>query len=234
MSDTQQLTPADAQALLDGIDATFIQIVHGRYGGGVEVILQRAGDAGPPVRLREPAGADRLSVVLSTGTDSAPQANGDALVIGYVSLAKTPKAGIDDVTISTEIFDSRDPNEASDSSYFGGGVLLAARPDHLPGGAQAGGLAVVRSAEAASVAERHDKRLQRGWLPRQPRHDPSRALGLSGNGHRRAPAAHVMLPISADLIGRIGLVVAGLSAAAPPLSVRGMTLLVQTASAGAA
>ena len=217
------MSASDRGDLLAGIDDAFEQVLHGRYGGSIELTMLRDPDERSTDMLRVPATGREGGIRLLLQPSGARHIPADAggVIVGRVTLSPPPAASIDDVTILSEVLDSWDANEAADASFWGTGVTFAALPD--------GGLAVVRSVQAAAAGGQSASRQQRGWLPQQQRQKPSRALGLGSNGHRRAPGSAVLRPVSADLLGRLGAAVAKLGAKAEAGAAFGaMTLVVQT------
>lgn len=202
----------------------FTQVLHGRYGGGVELAAAADGDDQAVQTLREPHGEDRIRLILSQSDGPASTPQGHGRLIGTTRLSAT--GDIEDVAIATEIFDVADPNEAADAAYLGGGLLLSPMPDHLPAGA----LGVLRSREAAISGAQQTLQSQRGWLARQQRQNPNRPLGLTNKGHRRSPASFILRPVSADLLTRIGGAVASLTPGAQSGAPSGkiVRLVVQT------
>jgi hypothetical protein len=126
----------------------------------------------------------------------------------------------------TEMFDEYDVNETADATSLQTGVLLTG----APAGQQLGGLRVIRSTEAETAGDSANLRQARGWLPQRSRMNPSRALGLSGYGHRRAPQARVTKPVAAALLGSVGAAVAAWSTARPAMSISAAALVVETSS----
>ncbi len=225
MADEQvTLSAAEAQALLDGIDAAFEAVLHGRFGGGIDVAMLRNADEEDVRVLRMPGAGmeDRLRLLLRARNALHAPATGRGVIIGTVSLSPPPSIGVDDVSVLTEIIDSRDVNEAADATYLGTGVVFAPASD------MQAALSVVRSSEAAAQAGQRSTRERRGWLPQRDRNNPGRALGLGSNGHRRSPAAGFDLPVSCDLLQRIGGVVASAGIGGSDRPVGAVSLVVQT------
>ncbi len=198
----------DRGELLEGIDAAFEQVFHGRYGGGIEIALLRDAGESSTLVLRVPATGleGGISLLLQPAGARHVPAGAGGMEVGRVTLSPPPVTSIGDVAILSEILDDWDANEASDASFWGTGLSFAARPD--------GGLSVVRSVQAAASGDHGASRRQRGWLPQQQRQKPGRALGLGANGHRRAPASAVLRAVSGDLLGRLGAAVARLGTGA--------------------
>ncbi len=209
----ETLSPAQARTLLEGVDDAFRDALHGRYGGGIEaVMLGKNGQSAQTLRLPNSGAQDRILLLLqAAGQTATPQAGG-GIMVGSVSLSDTAQ----DVSIAAEIFDTRDSNEASDASALVSGVVFALTE---------GGLAVVRSAEAARQGGSEATRRQRGWLASQSRTNPSRAIGLGANGHRRAGLVAVTVPATSHLL-------AGLGVAASRVASGRLTLVVETSPAG--
>ena len=222
MPDPVGLQPETAQRLLEGVDTAFEQVLHGRYGGGIECIVMDGNERQSPqvLRVSRADPSDCIQLFLQHPGDTAAPAMGHGLVAGVVTLA-TGTQSIADVTIVTEIVDLRDANEAADATPNATGLLFAAERE--------GGLSVVRSTEAAGSSGRDARRQQRGFVPRQQRTTPGRTLGLATNGHRRALMAALAVPVSMDLLTRLGLAVARLGASEGAASIGRLILVVQSA-----
>ncbi len=216
------LSSQAARRLLDGVDTAFEQALHGRYGGGVQAILIGgvASDLCQDLRVSAAGLDDCLQLFLQPQGTTALPAMGHGVVVGTVSFGQ-PGQIVTDVAIKSEIFDTRDPNEAADASALATGVLFVARQD--------GGLVVSRSSEAAAAGGRQARRQQRGWLPRQQRHNHGRALGLSNAGHRRALPSGLSLPVTAELLTRLGGAVAGMNTDGQAPAIGRVTLVIQAA-----
>ena len=226
MADDQgpQLSASESQALLDGLDSAFEQVLHGRFGGGIDVAMLRNADEESVQVLRVPGSGmeDRIRLLLRARNALHGPATGRGYLIGIVSLSPPPSKTIDDVAIQTEILDHRDVNEAADATYLGSGVVFSEESIGT------GGLTVVRSSEAASQASQRGTRQRRGWLPDQHRNNPSRSLGLGSNGHRRSPVSGLAHPVSGDLLQRIGGVVASIGIGGTERPVGAVALVVET------
>ena len=229
-TDTGDLTAA----LLDGIDGAFQQVLHGRYGGGIELATGAGGHDQSVRTLRIATGEDRIRLFLQTASGPTAGAQTHGQLIGVVTLAQAAAGGIEDVMIATEIYDVRDINEAADAAYLGTGVLFAPMSGDLAGGAAACGLGVVRSQEGARANMQQARQMQRGWLARQQRQNPNRSLGLAANGHRRAPASSIILPVAGDLLTRVGEALAGATAGDGQDGPRWVALVVQIGMAAMA
>ena len=170
------------------------------------------------LRISRADSGDCLQLFLQRRGDAAAPAMGHGVVAGVVSVSDT--AGqVSDLTIVSEIFDQRDANEAADATVTG--LVLASSPD--------GSLSIVRSNEAEAAGSRDMRRKQRGFLPQQQRNNPGRTLGLSTNGHRRALPASVAVPVSGDLLTRIGIAVASLGESTQAAPIGRVIVVVQSA-----
>ena len=211
--------------LLATVDAVFHQVLHGRYGGGIDL------QTGVERRtLRAAEDDDRLCIILQAADELSALSLDGNRIIGTVSFSSDAI----EVNVATEVFAHHDPNEAADASSLHSGVLFAAMSGGLTGGAEGSGLEVFRSREASASGARQSRQAQRGWLPRPSRNTLSRPLGLCSGGHRRAPTSSLALPVSADLLGRIGTAVSIICASPGAPVVRLMTLLVRTGAGEAA
>ncbi len=231
MADEQgiQLSEAEAQALLEGIDSAFEQVLHGRFGGGIDVAMLRNADEEEIQVLRMPGAGmeDRVRLLFRARNALHGPSTGRGVMVGTVTLAPPPDKATEEVAVQTEIVDYRDVNEAADATYFGTGVVFAACRD-------LGGLAIVRSSEAASQAGQQQTRQKRGWLPQQPRNNPARSLGLGSNGHRRSPVAGFVMPVCVDLLQRIGSVVAAIGIGGTERPIGAVTLVIETSDSAMA
>ena len=226
MADDQgELSAAEVQAVLDGIDAAFEQVLHGRFGGGIELAILRNADEESVQVLRMPGSGmeDRVRLLLRRQGALHGPATGRGHMIGIVTLAAPPAKAVGDVAVQTEILDSRDVNEAADASYLNSGVVFS--DGSGPGSA---GLTVVRSSEAAAQAGQRGARDKRGWLPQQSRNNPSRSLGLGSNGHRRSPVSGFVLPVSCELLQRIGGAIAAIGIGGTERPVGAVALVIET------
>ena len=203
----ETLTPEHAQILLDGIDSAFEAVLHGRYGGGISASLSRESGPATAATLRT-ARAGSLSFIRLHLQPSATQAGAgvDGTPIGTAQLSGGARPAVSGTTVQTEIFLDTDPNEPSDGTALSSGVLLQSAPASLPHG----GLLVVRSTEAARNHEQMAVAEQQNWRPNPSRHVASSGLGASGRGHRQASPVTARLPVSADLLARVGGAVAAL------------------------
>ncbi len=170
----------------------------------MELAQGAGGDDQSVQTLRVASGEDRIRLVLQRAGSPTATAQGHGQLIGVATLSQAASGGVKDVIVATEIYDVRDINEAAEAAYLGTGILFAPMPDDLPGGAAGRGLGVVRSQEGASAGAQHARQMQRGWLARQRRQNANRSLGLATHGHRRAPASGIVLPVSGDLLTRVG------------------------------
>ena len=170
------------------------------------------------LRISRANAGDCLQLFLQRRGDAAAPAMEHGVVAGVMTVSGT-SGQVLDVTIVSEIFDRRDANEAADATVTG--LVLASGQD--------GGLSVVRSSEAEAAGSRDMRRRQRGFLPQQQRNNPSRTLGLSTNGHRRALPASVAVPVSSDLLTRIGLAVASVGESTQAAPIGRVTVVVQSA-----
>ncbi len=203
----EPLTAESTQTLLDGIDLAFEAVAHGRYGGGISMTMaQEAGQATQSV-LRTARAGTIAFLRLHLQAAGAPAAvTVEGVPIGTVDLSSGPTPAVAAATVQTEIFLDADPNESGDATALASGVLLQHAPASLPNG----GLLVVRSSEAARNHEQLALSEQQNWRPNPARHVASSGLGASGRGHRQASPASVRLPVSADLLSRLGAAVAAL------------------------
>ena len=170
------------------------------------------------LRVSRADSGDCLQLFLQRRGDTTAPAMGHGVVAGVVTVSDTV-GQVSDVTIVSEIFDQRDANEAADATVTG--LVLAS--------GQGGSLSVCRSSEAEAAGSRDMRRRQRGFVPQQQRNNPSRMLGLSTNGHRRALPASVAVPVSGDLLTRIGLAVASLGESSQAAPIGRVIVVVQNA-----
>ncbi len=212
----ETLTADQVQSLLDGTDSAFEAVLHGRYGGGLSVVLASAPGAEKIAALRTArAGTDAWIRLNIQAAGSAGGGGVDGIAIGSAQLAGTSSQAVQGTNVQTEIFLDMDPNESGDATALSSGVLLEQAFAHLPNG----GLLVVRSAEAARGQQQIMLSEQQNWRPNPSRHVASSGLGASGRGHRQASPAAVRLPVSADLLTRLGGAVAALAIDAGQVSV---------------
>ncbi len=212
----ETLSAEDAQILLDGIDSAFEAVLHGRYGGGLSASLAQDTGSAPAATLRTARAGSLAFIRLdlqAQGAQTSPPVDG--VPIGAIRLSSGPGPAVEATTVQTEIFLDQDPNESGDATALSSGVLLQAAPASLPNG----GLLVVRSTEAARNNEQLALAEQQNWRPNPSRHVASSGLGASGRGHRQASPAAMMLPVSADLLARLGGAVAALPFAIDRVSV---------------
>ena len=216
----ETLDPEKAERLLEGIDSAFEAVLQGRFGGGISATL-----ANTVTRLRTARSGSLAFISLILQPPGATAGNAvEGIPIGVAQLSRGPTPSVQDTTVQTEIFLDQDPNEAGDATALSNGVLLQQAPASLPNG----GLLVVRSTEAARNHEQTALAEQQNWRPNPSRHVASSGLGASGRGHRQASPASLMLPVSADLLTRLGGAVAALQMAIGQVSV----VLLPTGSAG--
>ena len=221
----ETLTAEQAQTLLDGVDSAFEAVLHGRYGGGISATLaQGAGEATSATLRTARAGSIafiRLHLQLSGGSASAGV---EGIPIGTAQMTGGPTYAVQGTTVQTELFLDQDPNEPSDATALSSGVLLEHAPSSLPNG----GLLVVRSTEAVRNHEQTALAEQQNWRPNPSRHVASSGLGASGRSHRQASPAVTLLPVSADLLFRLGGAVSALAMNIGQVSV----ILLPSGSAG--
>ncbi len=204
----ETLTSADEQILLDGVDSAFEAVLHGRYGGGISATLAQASGEATPATLRAARAGSLAFIRLHLQPRSVQAGAGvDGMPIGTAQLSDGPKSAVAGTTVQTEIFLDADPNEPSDGTALSSGVLLQSAPASLPNG----GLLVVRSTEAARNHEQMALAEQQNWRPNPSRHIAASGLGASGRGHRQASPVAMRLPVSADLLARLGAAAASLT-----------------------
>ncbi len=218
----ETLTAEQAQTLLDGIDAAFEAVLHGRYGGGLSAAMaQGAGEAKPATLRTARAGTDAFVRLHLQALGATAGAGVEGVPIGTAQLSAGPKPAVEGTTVQTEIFLDQEP---SDATALSSGVLLEYAPASLPNG----GLLVVRSTEAARNHQQTALAEQQNWRPNPSRHVASSGLGASGRGHRQSSPAAMLMPVSADLLVRLGSAVAALSISISQVSV----VLLPSGSAG--
>ena len=205
----ETLTAEQLQNLLDGVDSAFEAILHGRFGGGVSATMQQEAGGARSTTLRPARAGSQAFIQLGLQARGAAAGTAcEGIAIGTAQLSAGPEPAVEGTTILTEIFLDQDPNEAGDATAQASGVLLEQAPASLPNG----GLLVVRSTEAARNNEQMALAEQQNWRPNPSRHVASTGLGASGRGHRRAGPSAMLVPVSADLLVRLGGAVAALSA----------------------
>ena len=223
MADT--LTAEQAQTLLDGIDSAFEAVLHGRYGGGLSATMaEGAGEAKPATLRTARAGTDAVVRLSLLGHGAGAGAGVEGIPIGTAQLSAAAKTAVEGTTVQTEIFLDQEPNEPSDATALSSGVLLEQASSSLPNG----GLLVVRSTESARNHQQMALAEQQNWRPNPSRHVASSGLGASGRGHRQSSPAAMLMPVSADLLARLGGAVAALSIGVSQVSV----VLLPSGSAG--
>ena len=211
---TTRLSEADAHILLEAVDSAFFQTLHGHYGGGVFVIINRGGAAAQQVLRDVPVGLSD-AVVLELEFRGGGRADsgisgfrdsfaGSLTVLGAVRMLDPPERGAGDVDVLTEVFDDHDPNSAADDGFLATGVLLWQDPQGVAGQMPGGGVHVVRNDETEQAAASWLRLGRRGWLPRPLRGRVNRGAGLGSNGHRRASAPQQLAPVSRALLKRLG------------------------------
>ncbi len=221
----EPLTAEQAQKLLDGIDSAFEAVLHSRYGGGLSAAMgQDVDDATPMILRTARAGTDALLRLSLLGSGTTAGAGVEGIAIGTAQLSAGANSAVEGTTVQTEIFLDQEPNEPSDATALSSGVLLEQTPASLPNG----GLLVVRSTEAARDHQQKALAEQQNWRPNPSRHVASSGLGASGRGHRRSSPAAMLIPVSADLLARLGGAVAALSIGVGQVSV----VLLPSGSAG--
>ncbi len=186
-----------AQTLLDGVDAAFEAVLHGRYGGGLSVMLLPGGEEQVLRAARAGSGS-----FLRFGLQARGSSGGtvDGVPIGTAVITASPSAQVASTNVQTEIFLDQDANEACDATALSSGILIESAPAQLPNG----GLLVVRSSEAVRNGARLALADQQNWRPNQSRHVAGSGLGASGRGHRQSGGVSLLLPVSAALLDRIG------------------------------
>ncbi len=207
MADT--LSEGEMDQLLEGLDAAFQAVLHSRFGGGVEAFVMKDGALGEPQTLRVARAGSQSCVRLQLYPSTTPPgpASAPGLAVGTIRLSAPPNPQIDDVTVLTEIFEDRDPNESGDATALSAGITLR----RAPGGLGPAGLLVVRSREAGTAHDDQDLQSQRAWRPFGRRHGASCMLGASGRSLRVSTPPSLPLPVAADLLHRIGGAVATLN-----------------------
>ena len=205
-----RLSEADAQIVLEAVDGAFQHTLHGRYGGGVLVILKRDGNIVCEQPLRDvPVGLSDAIVleleVRGAGGVAGFSAGsaGSLTALGTVSMLASPGRGADDVHVLTEVFDEHDPNGAADDGCLTTGILLSQEPQGLAGQMPGRGVFVVRSEDAQQSAGAAVRQGQRGWGAPSTRTKVNRGGGLGSNGHRRAATPQLVAPVSRALLKHI-------------------------------
>lgn len=206
------------RALLQAVDAAFLQTLGSRFGGGVEAAEVTADGLAPRQVLR-PAPVDNPARLLLAYTrQDAPGAAGSVisripgLAIGGIAL---PAGEPPQIIVLTELFDTSEPNAHADGEPLTGGVRL-----HPAAGS--GGVQVVRTREQAASIAVGGFSQSRGMVPPQGRHRPRAGLGLGGGSHRQALIAATRTAVAGRLLDRLGSLLAGAEAAGPLLA--GITL----------
>ena len=193
------------ERLLEGLDGAFQAVLHSRFGGGAEAFVMDEGALGDPQTLRTGrSGSDAfLRLQLYPGQTAPGPASAPGVPVGTIRLSAPPNPQIEDVTVLTEIFEDRDPNEPGDATTLSSGIVMRRHAD--------GGLLVVRSQEAGAAQDDQDLQSQRAWRPQGRRHASSGMLGATGRSHRVSAPPSLNLPVAADLLHRIGGAIAALN-----------------------
>ena len=201
----ETLTAEQAQTLLDGIDSAFEAVLQGRFGGGISACFSPADGSAASITLRSARAGTAAFIRMNLLRDDAAAGSGtDGVPIGTAQLTAGANPAVLSITVQTEIFLDHDVNESSDATALCSGMLLEHAPASLPNG----GLLVVRSTEAARSQQQLALAEQQNWRPNPSRHVASSGFGASGRSHRRAGPASLVLPVSADLLTRLGAAVA--------------------------
>ena len=184
----------------------FEAVLHSRFAGGVEAEIVDAGAPGDPQTLRTTRGERGacLRLQLYTGHVAGPAApSWHGLPLGTIRLSTTTPSQIDDVSVLTEIFEDRDPNEAGDATVLNHGIGMHPLSPNA--------LIVIRSIEANAASSALDLQRQRAWRPQGRRHISSGMLGNAGRSQRVCAPSSLSLPVAADLLHRIGGAIAALN-----------------------
>ena len=128
---------------------------------------------------------------------------GHGLPLGTIRLSTTTPSQIDEVSVLTEIFEDRDPNEAGDATVLNHGIGMHPLSPNA--------LIVIRSIEANAASSALDLQRQRAWRPQGRRHISSGMLGNAGRSQRVCAPSSLSLPVAADLLHRIGGAIAALN-----------------------
>ena len=207
------LQAAFGLALLQAVDAAFVQILGSRFGGGVQAAEATPAGLAPRHVLRPAPVDNQAQLLLAYTLHDRAQASGSTparipgLTLGTVAL---PSGEPPQVVVLTELFDILEPNAHADGEPLTGGVRL--HPE-----AGAGSVQIVRTREQAASIAIGGLSQSRGMVPPRGRHRPRAGLGLGGGSHRQALVAATRTAVAGRLLNRLGSLLAGAGTADAPL-----------------
>ncbi len=210
------ITQAQVGAVLDALDRAFADVVHARYGGGIQSVFLRGARVQEQTLRADPPGIPGhllLELHLLTqgegGAASSPTGFGQlfhglSTVIGTLDMTGGPDQRAAHVKVVTEVFDDQDGGDRVADATIHHGILLKEAPPYLSGSMGAHSITVARSQGALSEGAKAGRQSQRGWMAHPERMRSNRGGGLGSNGHRRAPPVGLAVPVATRLLRRIG------------------------------